>query len=54
MSYVSAEGVLGIWISQQRCAKRQNTLRSDREVLLQEVVDEGKLYWEPLNVRIDG
>ena len=37
---------LGEWLSRQRKAKSGNTLKGDRLSKLQELVDEGKLYWK--------
>ena len=36
---------LGLWLSNQRYLKRQDTLRSDRQTKLQWLVDEGKFNW---------
>ena len=39
------EVVLGLWLNNQRYLKKQDSLRSDRQTKLQQLVDEGKLDW---------
>lgn len=40
---------LGSWLHEQRLAKRSNVMNDDRSSKLQELVDAGKLYWDPDN-----
>lgn len=45
---------LGLWLEMQRNSKREGKLPPDREFCLQELVNEGKLSWNPIsNTTID-
>jgi phage-related tail fiber protein len=41
---------LGLWLHKQRTNKEKGTLTRDKEALLQALVDEGSLVWNPIKV----
>jgi hypothetical protein len=46
----SEEAVLGRWLHAQRYAQKKRKLSPEREAMLQSLVDDGKLYWDLMNV----
>ena len=45
------EAILGRWLHAQRYAQKKGRLLPEREALLQKLVDDGKMYWDVMNVR---